>query len=84
MLPKRITAQAGNQVDFLQSSVTEVAMLGQAGGGKSYALLMDFLYDVHHKEHNGIIFRKTYKDLEDLIYKSSQIFPSLGGKYSEQ
>ena len=82
--PKVITAQAGNQWDFLESNVTEVAMLGQAGGGKSYALLMDFLYDIQHPEHNGIIFRKTYKDLEDLIYKASQIYPALGAKYSEQ
>jgi hypothetical protein len=79
-----ITGQSGNQWEFLASSVTELAMLGEAGGGKSWALLLDYLYDYHHPEHNGIVFRKTYKDLEDLIYKASQIYPALGGKYSEQ
>lgn len=79
-----ITGQPGNQWDFLESSVTEVAMLGEAGGGKSWALLLDYLYDYQHAEHNGIIFRKTYKDLEDLIYKAHQIYPGIGGKYSEQ
>jgi hypothetical protein len=79
-----ISAQEGNQWDFLQSSVTEVAMLGEAGGGKSWALLLDYLYDYHHPEHNGVIFRKTYKDLEDLVYKAHQIYPALGGKFSEQ
>lgn len=81
---EKITAQEGNQWEFVASSATECALLGQAGGGKSYALLLDFLYDVDKPAHNGIIFRKTYRDLEDLISKAHRIFPSLGGVYKEQ
>lgn len=82
--PDRIGAQAGNQARFVRSSATECALLGQAGGGKSYALLLDFLYDKDNPAHNGIIFRKTYRDLEDLIAKAHRIFPALGAIYKEQ
>ncbi len=79
-----ITAQEGNQWNYVASSATECALLGQAGGGKSYALLLDFLYDYEKPAHNGILFRKTYRDLEDLIAKAHQIYPALGGVYKEQ
>lgn len=79
-----ITGQEGSQWSYLESAATECALLGQAGGGKSYALLLDYLYDVDKAAHNGIIFRKTYRDLEDLIAKAHRIYPALGGTYSEQ
>jgi hypothetical protein len=79
-----IRPQAGSQWNFVASSATECAMLGKAGGGKSYALLLDFLYDIEYPEHNGLLLRRTYKDLEDIIAKSHRIYPSLGAKYSEQ
>jgi hypothetical protein len=79
-----VTAQEGNQWNYVASSATECALVGQAGGGKSYALNLDFLYDYEKPAHNGIIFRKTYRDLEDLIGKQHRIFPALGGKFLEQ
>lgn len=79
-----VTAQEGNQWNFVASAATECALVGQAGGGKSYALNLDFLYDYEKPAHNGIIFRKTYRDLEDLIAKQHMIFPALGGKFLEQ
>lgn len=79
-----IAPQEGSQNDFVASSTTECALLGQAGGGKSYGLLLDYLYDYKYPEHNGVIFRKTYKDLEDLIAKSFKIYPALGGVFKEQ
>jgi len=79
-----IEPQAGSQWNFVESSATECALLGKAGGGKSYALLLDFLYDIQHPEHNGLLLRRTYKDLEDLIAKSHRIYPPLGATYSEQ
>ncbi len=79
-----IKPQDGRQMDFVASSATEVAMLGQAGGGKSYALLLDFLYDYDKPKHNGIIFRKNYRDLEDLIAKAENIFVPLGARFDRQ
>lgn len=79
-----IEAQEGSQWDFLSSGATECAMLGEAGGGKTYALALGFLYDIEYPEHNGLILRRTYKDLEDIIAKTHRIFPALGATYSDQ
>jgi hypothetical protein len=79
-----VRAQDGNQWNYVASPATECALLGQAGGGKSYGLNLDFLYDYEKPAHNGIIFRKTYRDLEDLIAKQHRIFPALGAKFQEQ
>jgi len=76
--------QEGRQWDFVASTADEVFYLGKAGGGKSFALLLDFLYDIDKPLHNGIIFRKRYQDLEDLIHKAHQLYPALGGSYSAQ
>lgn len=79
-----IEAQEGSQWDFLSSGATECAMLGEAGGGKSMALALGFLYDIEYPEHNGLILRRTYKDLEDIIAKTHRIYPPLGATYSDQ
>lgn len=76
--------QDGRQWDFVASDADECTYLGKAGGGKSIALLMDFLYDVDRPLHNGIIFRKRYQDLEDLIHKAHQIYPMLGATWTAQ
>ena len=43
---------------------------GAAGGGKSEALVIEALRQVHIPYYKGIIFRKTYPQLEELIDKS--------------
>lgn len=43
---------------------------GAAGGGKSEALVMEALRQVHIPYYKAIIFRKTYPQLEELIDKS--------------
>lgn len=79
-----ISPQVGRQWDFVGSEADECIMLGQAGGGKSWALLLDFLYDIDKPLHNGILFRKRYQDLEDLIHKAHQIYPALGATWTAQ
>jgi hypothetical protein len=59
-------------------------MLGEAGGGKTMALSLIFLYDIAYPEHNGLILRRTYKDLEDIVAKTSRIYPRFGAIYSDQ
>jgi hypothetical protein len=78
-----IRPQTGRQWDFLSCMATEAAYIGEAGGGKSYALLMDFLRDVDKPGHMGILFRKRYKDLEDLIAKAHDIYPHVGGTFEK-
>lgn len=48
---------------------------GAAGGGKSDFLVAEALRQVHIPHYKGIIFRKTYKQLTELIDKSEDIYP---------
>lgn len=54
-----IKAQPGPQWDFLQSAADIALMGGAAGGGKSYALLLDPLYQYDNPLFNGVIFRRN-------------------------
>jgi len=72
------------QERFLKSSVREVGYGGQAGGGKSFGLILDALYQVDKPGYNAILFRRTYKQLmgaDGLIELSRQVYPRLGGEY---
>jgi len=75
--------QPGAQEDFLATSAQEVFFGGEAGGGKSWALLQDFLYDAGNPNANGIFFRSTFRDLEDIIFKSKDHFAGFGAEYKE-
>jgi hypothetical protein len=57
---------------------------GARFGGKSDFLLADFLDGIAYGEnHRGILFRKSYSELEELTFRSKQLYPVVGGKYSE-
>lgn len=75
--------QPGSQSEFLNCPLFEVLYHGTRGGGKTDALLMDFVQHVgqgYGDTWRGIIFRETYAQLADLVAKSirwfRQIFPS--------
>ncbi|MFD1121841.1 hypothetical protein ACFQ2T_04950 [Methylophilus flavus] len=60
---------------------------GARGGGKSDFLLGDYLQGVgvgYRGLWRGIIFRKTYLELEELQIRASEIFPAYGGVYKVQ
>jgi hypothetical protein len=48
---------------------------GAAGGGKSEALVMEALRQVHVPHYKGLILRKTYPQLSELIEKSLRYYP---------
>lgn len=52
-----------NQIDFLTYNSEELLYGGQAGGGKSDALLMAALQYVDHKDYSALLLRRTYQDL---------------------
>lgn len=56
---------------------------GEAGGGKSAALLIDAAYQVNITGYRAIIFRRTYSDLEGLITLARTWYVPLGAKYNE-
>ena len=78
------TAQAGSQELFLRCPFREVCYSGTRGPGKTDALLMSFAqhcgkgYGMHWR---GIIFRKEYKHLDDIITKSKRWFNQIGARY---
>lgn len=62
--------------------VDELLFGGARGGGKSDFLLGDFLQDISlGPVWRGIIFRKSYPELEELIVRAREIFLPLGANY---
>jgi hypothetical protein len=62
--------------------VGELLFGGARGGGKSDFLLGDFLQDVHLGPiWRGIIFRRSYPELEELITRAKEIYLPLGAQY---
>jgi phage terminase large subunit len=74
------------QRDFIFAPDDEVFYGGSAGGGKSHALLIfAALRRQKYPRTTGILFRRTYPELErSLILKSHELFPQFGAKYQEQ
>jgi len=65
--------QPGSQEAFLRCPIYEALLAGNRGGGKTDVLLMDFLRHVgigFGEEWKGILFRRTFPELDDVINKS--------------
>lgn len=74
------------QSTFLSCPADERMFGGAKGGGKTDAILGDFLRQLVEAqtrgvEASGIIFRRSYKELEEVIKRSHQIYPKLGGEF---
>lgn len=59
---------------------------GAAGGGKSYAMLVDPLRDVHNPNFRGLLVRRTTEELRDLIIESKKLYPTIfkGAEWKER
>ena len=56
-------------------AIDELFLGGGRGGGKSDYLLGDFLADVHQGANwQGVLFRRTYPELDELIRRSHVIY----------
>lgn len=78
----------GSQQIFLDCPVREVIYEGNRGPGKTDALLMDFAQHVGRglgAAWNGILIRRGYKELQDVIRKAKKWFPRIfpKAKYNE-
>lgn len=72
----------GSQVSVLTCPVYEVLYEGTRGGGKTDTILMDFAKDVgrgYGADWKGIIFRRTFPELGDIIDKTKKWFPLIFG-----
>ena len=75
----------GPQTEFLAAGETDVLYGGAAGGGKSYAMLVDPLRYAHRPAHRALIIRRSMPELRELIDKSRELYPQAfpGCKYRE-
>lgn len=74
---------------LLSATDFEVLYGGAAGAGKSDGLLLDALGlqqdAIGNRNYQGILFRRTFPDLRDLIDRSQELYPHIGegGKYDK-
>ena len=70
----------GSQQLFLECPVFEALYEGTRGPGKSLTLLMDFAKEVgkgYGKAWRGILFRRQFGDLDDIVRKIEEWFPQM-------
>ncbi len=75
----------GPQEEFLAAPEQDVLFGGAAGGGKSYAFIIDPLRYAHKRGHRALLLRKSLKELRELIDKTRDLYPQIfpGAKYKE-
>ena len=78
--------QPGPQTALLECPIFEVFYGGARGGGKTESSIGDWLQ--HSSEYGeaaiGIFVRRKFKQLAEVIARTKQLFPKLGGRYNEQ
>lgn len=78
----KVGPQPGPQTDFLACEADIAFYGGSAGGGKSYALLLDPLRHFHNPRFGGVIFRRTTKQIRNeggLWDTAKELYVPLGG-----
>lgn len=79
---QEIRPQPGPQEQALAASADLVLYGGSAGGGKTYALLLEPLRHIHNKNFSCVIFRRTYVQVASpggLWDTSMALYPHAGG-----
>lgn len=79
--------QIGAQAEAISATWCDELFFGGArGGGKSDFLLGDFLQDVgrYGKHWQGVLFRRTYPELQEIIGRSKRLFSLTGATWKEQ
>lgn len=77
-------AHAGPQSRFLASSAFEVGYGGQAGGGKTDAIVYGALRQTDHPLYRHIIFRRTFPELQELMDRAALVYPHLGAHWNDR
>ena len=83
-ITKKLFVPTKKQLEFLKAGpIFEVAYLGGAGSGKSSVLLVDAVRQMNEPDAKAVVFRRTTKELRQLIDYSMQMYPKLEGKWNQ-
>lgn len=74
------------QAAFISCPLDDVLFGGARGGGKTDAVIGDWIAHSHSygRHANGIVFRKTMTELEDMIRRALEILPPMGAVWHDQ
>jgi hypothetical protein len=73
------------QVRALSCPVFELFYGGAKGGGKSDFLIMDFVDGTEYgSKHSGVLFRRTYPELDELWKRMTELYTPIGAVPSKQ
>ena len=71
----------GPQTEFLQRAEFEVLFGGAAGPGKTDCLVAAMLGDIEYPHYHGLLIRRTFPQLQEIIDRCFVLYPKLGGYY---
>ena len=83
MTVTQLRPQIGPQERFLSASADIVVFGGAAGGGKSYALLLEAVRHCRNPDFRGVVFRRTYPQITaggGLWDAAGKVYPRIGGR----
>jgi hypothetical protein len=72
---------AGPQQQFLTRTEFEVLMGGAAGPGKTDCLVAAATRHVAHPTYHGLLIRRTFPQLQEIIDRCFNLYPLIGGIY---
>lgn len=78
--------QPGPQTALLTCPIQEIFYGGARGGGKTEGSIGDWLaHSSEYKRHaSGVFFRRTLRQLDEVIARTQDLFPKIGAKYNDQ
>lgn len=74
------------QAAFVYSPASETLYGGARGGGKTFAVIIDWLIhsDAYGRYARGIVFRRTLVELDDFIESAKDVLVQAGHRWNEQ